>query len=157
MNSQITIDDFERQPQVNIDQLEQFAPITAKSTCGEVQVDIKEQMFSGGCLGNLVRTYVFTDECGNKERAEQYLVLQDDQSPVFLNAPKDIVAYANAIPEQAEIEVIDNSEGKIEVVFSEEIEENQVLRTWTATDQCGNQALASQVISIQDPKVSLEK
>ena len=157
INSQITVDRFERQPKVNIDQLDQFTPISAKSSCGEVTVEMNEQMFSGGCLGNLVRTYVFTDDCGNKEQAEQYIVLQDDKKPVFVDAPKDVLAYANAIPEQAKIEVVDNSEGKIELEFSEKIEDHQVLRTWLATDQCGNQTIATQIITIQDPKVSLEK
>ncbi|MFT4678743.1 MAG: hypothetical protein ACI9RU_000107 [Litorivivens sp.] len=157
MNSQITVDSFERQPRVNIDKLDQFAPITAKSSCGEVQVEMNEQMFSGGCLGNLVRTYVFTDDCGNKEQAEQYLVLQDDKAPVFLDVPEDLVAHANAIPEKTEMKVEDNSEGKIELDFSEKIEDHQILRTWVAIDQCGNQSIASQVITIQDPKVSLKK
>ncbi len=154
LSSQITVDHYERQPKVNIDELDQFAPVTAKSSCGEVQVEVSEQMFSGGCLGNLVRTYVFTDTCGNKERAEQYIVLQDKVAPTFLNAPKDVLAYANAIPELEEIKAVDNSDGEIKIDFTEKIGEGQIVRNWVATDQCGNQHSHTQLITIQDTQAS---
>jgi large repetitive protein len=154
--AQISVDSFDRQPKVNIDDIDQFAAISATSTCGQVDVKVNEQMFSGGCLGNLVRTYIFTDECGNEEKVEQYIVLQDNTPPQFIDAPKDILAYSNAIPVKADLQAVDNGKGQVEVDFSEKSSDGQIVRNWVATDQCGNQTAHTQIIALQDPQASKE-
>jgi hypothetical protein len=47
----------------------------AVSTCSEITSTFSDQIFSGGCLGTLVRTYSFKDTCGNAATAEQYISL----------------------------------------------------------------------------------
>lgn len=147
-SSQITVKPYTIEMRADIDQLDRIAPIEAKSTCGVVTSKHEDLMFSGGCLGNLVRTYVFTDECGNTERAQQFLILDDKVPPVMVEVPATLTASASSIPEVTEVTATDNSAGEITIDFSEIREKDKITRTWTAQDQCGNTSVMRQVVNL---------
>lgn len=148
--SQITVEEYPRQLKADIDTVDQFDAVKATSTCGEVSFEISEQMFSGGCLGTLVRTYAFTDDCGNEAWAEQYINLQDSQKPVFETQIED-VTMSRSLRKDAEIlSAKDNSGKPVEVQFTEVEKGNKVIRTWKAKDVCGNEAVMRQTITFSD-------
>jgi hypothetical protein len=137
--AQITIENYERELKVNVDDTDQLQAPKASSSCGELQVTRKEAIFSGGCLGNLVLTFTYTDECGNSATAEQYCLLLDTVDPVFNEKPEDLqVANESEIPDAPKVTASDNSDGKVKVVMEEQREKKALIRTWTASDQCGN-------------------
>lgn len=119
------------------------------SPCGKVTVEITEKMASGGCLGNLIRTYNATDECGNTVFAEQYLSLQDKKGPEFIGVPEDkTVSSESEIESAPVVAAMDLGDEAVEVTLSVTKEENRIIRTWSATDKCGNESSESQVITI---------
>lgn len=147
-NAQITVQPYTIEMRADIDKLAEISPVVATSTCGMVTSSHEDLLFSGGCLGNLVRTYVFTDECGNTARAQQFLVLDDKVPPVMSEVPATLTASLSSIPEVGEVTATDNSKGEIEIVFNEIKEKDRIIRTWTAQDQCGNTSIMKQVIEL---------
>ncbi|MFK7757366.1 MAG: hypothetical protein AB8B53_10590 [Flavobacteriales bacterium] len=122
--------------------------VTFTSECGEVNVKITERMASGGCIGNLVRTYTAIDDCGNEATAEQYLSLQDNQGPELYGVPDDIYVDAKNIPELPVVGAKDLGDELIEVKISEERKDDLVIRTFTATDKCGNTSTKTYTIYV---------
>ncbi|WP_306643930.1 hypothetical protein [Sanyastnella coralliicola] len=147
--AQITIDPYQIEMRVSVDEVEKLDAITATSACGEISVSVKLQQFSGGCLGNTVRTFTFTDGCGNTETAQQFLILTDDVPPVFDAIPESITASKDDVPAAAEVTATDNSGKDVEITMTEVVERKRIIRTWTAEDQCGNKATKEQVISLK--------
>ena len=146
--SQITVEDYERKAKANVNNLDEIKSVSATSECGEVKVEVEDKQFSGGCIGTLVRTYKFTDDCGNEAKAEKYISLLDTEAPVFDDVPSNLaVSSAEEIPAAPELTATDNS-GKPVKITMEEIEKNKkIIRKWTATDQCGNSTTEQQEIT----------
>lgn len=133
-----------------VDELSSISVPEASSTCGEVEVSVEDQLFSGGCLGTLARTYTFTDGCGNVERAQQFINLEDSTPPVFDNLPGNLTVDSNDIPEPAAVTASDNSEEPVQISMQETREGDTITRVWTATDQCGNTAIGTQMINLNN-------
>jgi len=147
---QITIKDYPKQFQCEVDATDQLEFPTATSSCGVVTTKFNEEIFSGGCLGTVVRTITYTDACGNKAEAQQYITLTDNLEPTLYGVPKNIeITATQAIPAAVMISSRDNSGQNFEVFFNESREENIITRTWTCTDACGNVAQAVQTITIK--------
>jgi hypothetical protein len=146
--AQITVQPYTIEMRADIDKLAEIPPIVATSPCGAISSSHEDLMFSGGCLGNLVRTYVFTDDCGNTARAQQFLILDDKVPPVMSEVAPTLTASLSSIPEVVEVTATDNSKGEIEIVYNETKEKDRIIRTWTAQDQCGNTSIMKQVIEL---------
>lgn len=148
--SQITVSDYTRAFKVDANDIP--APdVEFTSTCGEVKVEITERMASGGCLGNLIRSYAVSDSCGNTAVAEQYLSLQDHTGPEIIGIPEDISVNDNDdIPEAPVVGAKDYGNQKIKVTLSEEKTPNKIIRRWKAVDKCGNETIKTQTISISN-------
>lgn len=145
--SQIKIEDYSRKTEAEVSETRLIQSPGATSTCGNVQVTLKEQTMSGGCAGTLVLTYNYSDACGNKAQAERYVKLTDNTPPVFITAPSDVVAW-DKIPGTPEVFATDNNGFKPKVELEETKTANQVIRKWTATDSCGNKSQHTQVVTV---------
>lgn len=148
--TQITIGEYPMKLRAEIDELGAISAPLATSNCGEVVVTIDDQLFSGGCLGTLSRTYTFTDGCGNVDRAQQFITLEDYTPPVFENLPENHTVAGNAIPEPAAVAASDNSDEPVQISMTETREGNLITRIWTAIDQCGNTSVATQTITVKN-------
>ena len=148
LSAQITVEDYEKKLRANVDSLEYINAVQANSTCGEVIVNTTDQMFSGGCMGTLVRTYRFTDECGNTARAEVYITLEDTEKPYFKERFPDVEMKKEDIELAPKAEAGDNSGMPVEIALSETGEEGKIIREWTATDRCGNSTTMRQVVTV---------
>lgn len=148
LTAQISVEKYDIELKWDIDMLDEVPLPVATSSCGDVKTEIKDTMFSGGCLGTLSRTYVFTDDCGNKATAEQYINLLDSTPPVIHGVLADIAVSKNEIPEVPEVTATDNSEKKIKISMTEVQTDTEIIRKWTAIDNCGNTSEKEQIITI---------
>ena len=147
---QITIEDYPKQFQCEVDATDQLEFPTATSSCGTVTIKFNEEIFSGGCLGTVVRTIYYSDNCGHKAEAQQYITLTDNLEPTLYGVPKNIeITAAEAIPAAVMISSRDNSGQNFEVFFNETRDGNVITRKWSCTDACGNIAEAVQTITIK--------
>lgn len=147
--AQIVVEPYEKQIKMNINDISKLPILRATSKSGEVKTTFTDQTFSGGCLGTLVRTYEFSDSQGNKTTADLYVSLEDTDAPIFTNVPADVVVEKNLIPMVTSPNASDNSKLEVEVTFAENREGKVITRIWTSTDVCGNQAIATQRITIK--------
>jgi hypothetical protein len=148
LKAQITVAQYDIKLTADVDDLESIPAVTATSECGDVNVSLDEKTFSGGCLGTLVYTYTFTDDCGNEATAQQFITLTDTTPPVFVDfAPTLTAASADEIPAAVEPTATDNSGKPVKVTLKEEQKRKKLIRIWTAEDQCGNTTVQEQEVT----------
>jgi hypothetical protein len=112
-----------------------------------------------GCVDTYTMKRVWTalDACGNRTRQTQTITVQDTKAPVLTNVPKDVsVQCADEIPPSPPPTATDNCDGDVLIVPKEVVtfgscpNDLVVTRTWTAWDNCGNNTLGTQVITVKD-------
>ena len=125
---------------------------SATDNCGEVTLTWVDAEVSGGCvlpIGQYVRTYTATDDCGNSSTFEQILTLTDNIAPTFDSVPADYTIECDQDITYDDATASDNCSGA-EVTVEQEIVEGacpqsyQIVRTFTATDNCDNSTTATQ-------------
>jgi len=149
VNSQITVKEFQIKITCNVNDQGSIAAIEASSSCGNVEIKSVDLRMSGGCLGNIMRTTTITDECGNSKELQQFINLKDYDGPVFTNAPDNFEVARNEIPVVEDLEVSDNSGMDVKIDFQEKEVKNSLIRTWTATDACGNTSVHQQILKLK--------
>jgi hypothetical protein len=149
MRAQITIQKYPQEISCDVSALSELPAIQAESNFGGLVVHLEEEIFSGGCLGNLVRTFHFEDKIGEKATATQIVHITDIMPPDLIGIPTNITVKPNEIPKVYPIDARDNSGQFCEVSFEEKQEEKKIYRKWSATDPCGNMATATQIITIK--------
>jgi hypothetical protein len=147
--SQITVDPYSIKIACDVDGLSELPLLTATSASGPVTTELKEDVFSGGCLGTLVRTFNFTDAAGNLASAQQFVNITDNQPPMLFGEARDISTTSEMIPEPAQFASRDNSGKEYPVLFTEKREGKIIRRIWTCTDDCGNTTEKLQVITLE--------
>ena len=117
-----------------------------------------------GCTASpyiVTRTYSVTDACGNSINVTQTITAIDNTPPLFTNFPGDISVECDAIPAVAmigiDITTSDNCDATVTIVYDGEsridgacTDAYTLVRQWTATDDCGNSAIGTQTITVQD-------
>ena len=130
--------------------------VTAVDNCSLAPVVLTETLTGTTCADRrLVRTWSATDACGNTVSATQSITLTDAEPPVLAGVPDDVDLGCGNVPAPAQVTAFDGCDGNLTVAFSETTDGNdcadmQLVRTWTATDLCGNSVSAAQRISISD-------
>jgi hypothetical protein len=130
--------------------------LTAIDNCdGNITVTGVDAITNNPCGVSIVRTWTFTDICGNVSSVSQNIVIQDVTPPVPPAAPADVMEEcAGDVPPMIDLTAIDNCDGNITVTGVDAITNNpcgvSIVRTWTFTDICGNVSSVSQNIVIQD-------
>ena len=127
---------------------------SATDNCNELTFTFSDSEVSGGCVGEVIRTYTATDACGNSSEFVQILDLFDDVAPI-ITCPSD-VSYecdADPVPDFGVATATDScSEPSLtmEDVIAGDGCSTTITRTWTATDDCGNASSCIQTITIVD-------
>jgi hypothetical protein len=132
--------------------------VSATDNCGEPQLTFNEEIIPGQCAGNytIVWTWTATDFCDNVSSEQQVITVTDTQAPEFVEVPADLnLACGEDVPSPAQVSAIDNCSG-VSVDLTENVVPGNcegsytIVRTWTASDACGNTADAQQIINVGD-------
>lgn len=148
--SQITIPPYPREITCEAGYTMELDPPAAYTTCDnpEVELDIDEEYVSGGgCAGKMIITYTYLDSCGQAAVAQVFVTLKDTQEPEFIDAPEDIrLQRGELVPFAPKLIAYDLSGAVCPATLVEKQEDDVIIRTWTATDPCGNTAVHTQRI-----------
>lgn len=135
------------------------APIpTATDNCGEVKKSFSDEGSGTACDSTIIRTWIFTDTCGNKDSVKQTIHVKDDTRPVISGyAPNATVICAKDVPAPPVIKATDNCDLypyiKFTAIKKDSCCPNQfkLVRKWWAVDDCGNKSdTIVQVITVYD-------
>ena len=130
---------------------------TASDNCGEVTIEEVSETIAGDCAGNytITRTFTATDDAGNSTSATQTITVEDTTAPEFTSVPADYTAECSDALILDDASASDNC-GTVSIEVSSETIDGDaagnytVVRTFTATDDCGNSTSATQTITVQD-------
>ncbi len=117
-----------------------------------------ETIMGDTCHFTITRTWTATDDCGNTGMYAQTITVADDNPPVFSNVPADVTMECPDVPPVQDPDVTDCSP------YTLEFEESQIggacplpsqiIRTWIATDECGNADTVVQIVTMTSPMVT---
>ena len=136
---------------------------TGSDTCGNVTISHSDGPTSDGCgnTGSFVRTWTATDDCGNTATSEQTITYVDTTDPI-ITCPADVAVTCLADVPPADFAGGSASDtcGNVTVTPSDVLDDpnscgsscgGKILRTYTATDECGNTASCTQIITYGTP------
>ncbi len=135
------------------------ALISATDNCGgAVTITCSDAPLQGEpCGGSVLRTYLASDACGNTASCMQMIIVDDNTPPTIVCPPSTTVECGSDIPpcSPADVTVSDNCGGPVTVTCSEspltgDPCSGSVIRTYTATDECGNSVSCTQTINVVD-------
>ncbi len=129
--------------------------VTVEDNCDEtVEVEYSESIQPSGCELIITRTWRATDVCANSTVATQILTVVDTTVPEIEAAPEDETVECDNIPTPVIITATDNCDDDPEITYEEVISQDEcpytLTRTWTATDDCGNESSTTRVITVVD-------
>jgi len=125
--------------------------VTAIDNC-DLDPTINYSDVTENCV--ITRTWTATDDCSNSSSGEQIITLVDISAPLIV-APANVTVACDtstdpSITGTATATDDDDPDLTIEYI---DIQVNDVItRTWTATDDCGNEASADQIITLSCPE-----
>lgn len=146
VNAQITFAPHPIEIKANVEEISNILAPTANSTCGEVNIELDEKVFSGGCAGVLVREYRASDSCGNFASSTQFIHLTDTSAPVFVNTTAEIQIAAEGEIPLLTPGVSDAGKQDVSLKYEDQVLSERINRVWTAEDACGNKSQFVQTI-----------
>ncbi len=144
---------------VSCDEIPDVTTLIATDNCDDdVTITFEEITNAGGCTAEfgIVRIWTATDNCGNSKSVSQIITTIDEEAPVFSELPMSMEIECDMVPPPAELTASDNCDTDVVVTFVEGSTpgmcENTftLIRTWTATDDCGNTAVHTQTLDVED-------
>ncbi|WP_339755646.1 gliding motility-associated C-terminal domain-containing protein, partial [uncultured Winogradskyella sp.] len=132
--------------------------LTANDNCSTVDVTFEENITNGACMGDYIieRTWSAIDSCGNETVHSQIITVQDTTAPTLVTSfDENITVACDNIPEVPDLVFEDSCSDNIGVVFNEistqtnDSEDYSIIRTWSLTDDCGNEAQFVQDITVE--------
>jgi len=125
----------------------------ATDTCATVSVAWTDLSSVSDCITTITRTWTATDDCGNESSAVQTIVNNTDtEPPAFADFPADVNPLcftAATVNVTGEPVAFDNC-GAVALTFTDTVtvvaKGQEIVRTWTATDACGNETSEDQFI-----------
>ncbi|MDB3907321.1 gliding motility-associated C-terminal domain-containing protein, partial [Crocinitomicaceae bacterium] len=110
------------------------------------------------CPETITRTWTYTDACGNTATVSQTIIVDDTTPPTGSNPGPISVTGVGAIPPADPLIVNDEADNctvSPVVVWVSDVSDNGncpeiITRTYSITDDCGNQTLVTQIISVGD-------
>jgi hypothetical protein len=134
--------------------------ITASDECSSATVTFVDVTTDGMCIDSytIARTFTATDECGNTALFTQTITVEDTTNPE-VTQPDDLVVGCNNVPAQNPNAVVatDNCDTNVTISVSDSDpvdadncpNNDTFIRTFTATDNCGNSTVVTQMITVE--------
>ncbi len=134
------------------DETPTFDTVTATDLCTDAIVTFEDTQDGDSCDGSYTRTWTATDLCGNSATVSQTFSVSDTEAPVFTSVPTG--GNVQCITDiSGDAEATDNCSTPT-ITSSDEVTGDDcsgtVVRTWTATDDCGNSSTASATYTYED-------
>jgi hypothetical protein len=130
---------------------------TDESAKNGVPVTLEETISNKDCehTYTLTRTWTAKDASGNVATASQVISVKDDKAPVISGVPGNVDASCDSVPAApSNVSAEDNCDDNVAVTLSttksSESLPYTLIRTWTATDVCGNKSSLSQTVNVSD-------
>ena len=127
--------------------------VTFEDACSTVSVTY-EEITGEGCPYTITRTWTATDGCNNTSTVQQTLTVVDEEAPLLIGVPDDVVIGCGEEPAPAVVIALDNCDPNVSVSLNATTEDGDcgvvLTRTWSAEDNCGNLVTATQVVSFED-------
>ena len=127
-------------------------------------IEVSSEETAGDCDGSytLTRTFTATDDAG-KHVNDSDDPVEDTTAPEFTSVPADYTVECSDAMPMDDASASDNCSDVSITVESETLAGNAagnytIVRTFTATDACGNSTSASQTITVEDttaPELSI--
>lgn len=121
--------------------------------CGTPQVTfVSDQIQSTGCPTNINRIYRVSDACGNSTDVVQLIQVMDQTAPELITDFDRLISVTcGTAPDAPTLQFTDNCSQDLYIDFYEDLvyvsdSEYELVRTWTAIDECDNQTQATQTI-----------
>ncbi|MEO0403345.1 MAG: hypothetical protein AAF193_00590, partial [Bacteroidota bacterium] len=125
-----------------------------------------DEMIPGDCPNRFVieRSWSAIDICGNRLDQTWTITVIDESAPEFSGLPEaNVTVECDMVPEAADVSVSDNcsAEENIDFSYQELITDGEcpgnysIERTWTAIDECGNENIFVQNITVEDTTAPL--
>uniref|UniRef100_UPI002623F16A DUF7507 domain-containing protein n=1 Tax=uncultured Winogradskyella sp. TaxID=395353 RepID=UPI002623F16A len=143
---------------VECDNVPTAETLTASDNCGDATVEFTEVITNGACIGDYIieRTWTATDSCNNDTVHTQIITVEDNTAPTVVTGfDENITVACDDIPEVPSLVFEDSCSNNIDVVFDEvstqvnDFDDYSIIRTWTVTDDCGNEAVFTQNITVE--------
>ena len=143
-------------------ELEDAPIITAFDNCDDaIEVVFTEETLGENTGCNLeydvIRTWTATDCSGNVNTATQVISIVDETLPEWdVEIEEFVIVECNDVPDPSLVTASDDCDAEVTVVFDEEFIPSScpsrytLIRTWTASDDCGNSITATQTLSVVD-------
>jgi len=133
--------------------------LTATDNCdtNNIKVEFNEVRTDGSCSSEytLTRTWTAIDICGNQATHTQIISVTDSTAPIVTTEfETEISVMCGEIPGVPELEFEDACASEITVTFEETSTDDgssqnyEIVRTWTVTDECANEAIYTQTIFV---------
>ncbi|MDX1478598.1 MAG: hypothetical protein R3301_12885, partial [Saprospiraceae bacterium] len=135
--------------------------MNAVDNCTDVTVTYSDAVSGGTCpvVSTIMRTWIVSDECGNSTTDVQTITLIDTIAPTF-TTPADVTISCEDDPGNLQLtgdvtDAADNCSASVTTTFTDSPTlgcngTGTILRTWSATDDCGNVSTGVQTITIED-------
>jgi hypothetical protein len=137
-------------------------PLVEDECDAVLDVSYTDMVTAGDCDGSytIVRTWTFVDNGMNSLFVDQTISVVDTTAPTF-NAPSDMSVACSDDTSDLSVtgDVMDASDAcsaSVTVTYNDNAGDSNyfagdvIVRTWTATDACGNESSADQIISLVD-------
>jgi hypothetical protein len=106
------------------------------------------------CTTSYIRIWSAQDACGNASTAQQTVTIADLESPTIVGTPYIELQEGMSVTDNY-IVALDNC-SEAEVTYTDvEVSGNSVIRTYTATDACGNQSTFEQILHTNNNLVAI--
>src|SRR5205823_14128752 len=130
---------------------------TAQDGCGSVTIGYSDSV-SNNCGGTKVitRTWIATDGCGNSAACVQTITVRDITPPTITCPPNvTLECPADTRTNLTGVATAQDGCGAVTISYPDSVSNNcggtkVILRTWTATDACGNSTNCVQTITVRD-------
>lgn len=135
-----------------------FTPANVTDSCSAtINLTFEDITTNGSCDSDytITRTWRAMDECGNISTASQTFIIQDTVPPSLdTSIEPEITLVCSVVPEVPNLEFSDSCSTNITIIYEEEqqIIDNEnydIIRNWTAFDDCANESAFTQIIHMQ--------
>ncbi len=135
-----------------------FGQATATDNCDpSPKISFKDVETAGSCPQEktIVRTWTATDACGNSSSCDQTITVVDETAPE-ITCPDDKTFSCEETIVFGQATATDNCDPSPKISFKDVEtagscpQEKTIVRTWTATDACGNSSSCDQTITVVD-------